>query len=149
MRRVQQAGAVVVRLDGPAPLFLLVKARRDPRVWIFPKGHVEDGETTEETALREAEEEAGVLGRVIAPLGALEFESLGRPLHVEYFLVELLGDARWSEGRPFVWGTYDETRVRLEFENASTASASEGRTAPIRRLRGPHRNPTRPSHFGS
>ena len=59
-----------------------------------------------------------MLGRVIAPLGALEFESAGRPLHVEYFLVELLGDARWSEGRPFVWGTYDETRARIEFESA-------------------------------
>lgn len=118
MRRIQQAGAVVVRLDGLAPLFLLVKARRDPTVWIFPKGHVEDGETAEQTALRETQEEAGVIGRILAPLGALEFESGGRPLHVEYFLVELLGDASWSERRPFVWGTYDETRARIEFQNA-------------------------------
>jgi 8-oxo-dGTP pyrophosphatase MutT (NUDIX family) len=116
--RIQQAGAVVVRLDGPEPRFLLVKARRDPTVWIFPKGHVEEGETAEQTALRETEEEAGVIGRVLAPIGALEFESGGRPLHVEYFLVELLGDASWSERRPFVWGTYDETRARIEFENA-------------------------------
>jgi 8-oxo-dGTP pyrophosphatase MutT (NUDIX family) len=118
VRRIQQAGAVVVRLDGAEPRFLLVKARRDPRVWIFPKGHVEHGETAEQTALREAQEEAGVLGRLLAPLGALEFESGGRPLHVEYFLVELLGDASWSEQRPFVWGTYDETRAQLDFENA-------------------------------
>ena len=109
---------MVVRLDGPAPLFLLVKARRDPRVWIFPKGHVEDGETAEQTALRETQEEAGVIGRILAPLGALEFESDGRPLHVEYFLVELLGDAAWSERRPFVWGTYDETEARIEFPSA-------------------------------
>jgi 8-oxo-dGTP pyrophosphatase MutT (NUDIX family) len=118
VRRIQQAGAIVVRLDGPAPLFLLVKARRDPRVWIFPKGHVEDGETAEQTALRETQEEAGVIGRILAPLGALEFESGGRPLHVEYFLVELLGDAAWSERRPFVWGTYDETEAKIEFPNA-------------------------------
>jgi 8-oxo-dGTP pyrophosphatase MutT (NUDIX family) len=116
--RIQQAGAIVVRLDGPEPLFLLVKARRDPTVWIFPKGHVEAGETPEQTALRETQEEAGVIGRILAPLGALEFESGGRPLHVEYFLVELLGDASWSERRPFVWGTYDETRARIEFPNA-------------------------------
>jgi 8-oxo-dGTP pyrophosphatase MutT (NUDIX family) len=118
LRRIAQAGAVVVRLDGAEPLYLLVKARRDPRVWIFPKGHVEDGETAEQTALRETQEEAGVLGRILAPLGALEFESAGRPLHVEYFLVELLGDAEWSERRLFAWGTYDETRARIEFENA-------------------------------
>jgi hypothetical protein len=48
----------------------------------------------------------------------LEFESGGRPLHVEYFLVERLGDAAWSERRPLAWGTYDETRARIEFENA-------------------------------
>jgi 8-oxo-dGTP pyrophosphatase MutT (NUDIX family) len=115
---IQQAGAVVVRLDGAEPRFLLVKARRDPGVWIFPKGHVEDGETAEQTALREAQEEAGVIGRVLAPLGALQFVSGGRPLHVEYFLVELLGDAAWSEQRPFAWGTYDETRARIPFDNA-------------------------------
>ena len=130
--RVQQAGAVVVRLDGPEPRFLLVKARRDPTVWIFPKGHVEDGETAEETALRETQEEAGVIGRVLAPIGALEFESGGRPLHVEYFLVELLGDAAWSERRPFVWGTYDETRARIEFENARQLLATAQAAIPHR-----------------
>lgn len=109
---------MIVRLDGAEPQFLLVRAKRDPSVWIFPKGHVEEGETTEETALREAQEEAGVLGRILASLGALEFESVGRPLHVEYFLVELLGDAEWSEGRPFVWGNYEETLVRIEFPTA-------------------------------
>lgn len=107
-----------MKLDGPEPLFLLVKARRDPRVWIFPKGHVEPGETAEQTALREVQEEAGVIGRVVAPLAALDFESGGRPLHVEYFLVEATGEALWSEGRPLAWGSYDETRVRIEFPNA-------------------------------
>jgi mutator protein MutT len=116
--RIAQAGAVVVKLDGPEPLFLLVKARRDPRVWIFPKGHVEAGETAEQTALREVQEEAGVTGRIVAPLAALEFESGGRPLHVEYFLVEATGDAEWSEGRECVWGAYDDIRARIEFPTA-------------------------------
>ena len=132
--RVRQAGAVVVRLDGAEPRFLLVKARRDPGVWIFPKGHVEDGETAEQTALRETQEEAGVIGRILAPLGALEFESGGRPLHVEYFLVELLGDAAWSEHRPFAWGTYDETCARIEFPSARKLLTAA--RAQLDRLRG-------------
>ena len=32
--------------------------------------------------------------------------------------MELLGDAAWSERRPFVWGTYDEIRARIEFPSA-------------------------------
>jgi 8-oxo-dGTP pyrophosphatase MutT (NUDIX family) len=115
---IQQAGAIVVRRDGGKPLFLLVKARRDPNIWIFPKGHVEHGETAEQTALRETEEEAGVAGRILAPVGFLEFEAWARPFHVDYFLVEWTGSVEESERRSFVWGTYDETRDRLSFENA-------------------------------
>ena len=116
--RIAQAGAIVVRRDGPQPLFLLVKARRDPNVWIFPKGHVERGETAEQTALRETEEEAGAAGRILAPVGFLEFEAWGRPLHVDYFIVEWTGAVEESERRPFVWGTYEQTRDRLSFDNA-------------------------------
>ncbi len=108
----------MVRTDTTEPQFLLVKARRDPNVWIFPKGHIEPGETAEETALREAAEEAGITGRVRAPVGVLEFESGGRPLRVEYFLVEWTGETEESEQRPFAWGTYEETRKRLIFDNA-------------------------------
>ena len=115
---IQQAGAIVFRNDGPQPLFLLVKARKDPTVWIFPKGHIEAGETAAETAVRETAEEAGVVGRIVAPIDALEFEAWGRWLHVQYFLVEYEGTARDSERRPFVWGTYAQTRDRLSFDTA-------------------------------
>jgi hypothetical protein len=54
----------------------------------------------------------------VAPLDVLEFDALGQRLRVEYFLVEQTGEAAWSEGRPLVWGAYDETRERIEFENA-------------------------------
>jgi len=118
VHRIAQGGAVVVKLDGPEPRFLLVKARRDPNVWIFPKGHVEAGETPDQTAVRETQEEAGVIGRVLAPLGFLEFESGGRPLHVDYFLVEAIGETEEHEGRTLAWGTYEETRDRIEFDNA-------------------------------
>ena len=118
MTRIQQGGAVVYRRDDAEPRFLLVRAKRDPNVWVFPKGHVEPGERVEDTAVREAQEEAGVRGRIVAPLGALEFEALGRPLHVEYFLIEYLGETQTDEGRPLVWGTYDETRERIQFESA-------------------------------
>jgi len=118
LKRVAQAGAVVFRRDGPATLFLLVKAKRDPNVWVFPKGHVDPGERVEDTAVRETREEAGVRCRIVAPLGALEFEAMGHPLHVEYFLAEYLSEAETDEQRPLVWGTYGETWGRIQFETA-------------------------------
>jgi len=40
---------------------------------VFPKGHLERGETPEQAALREVAEEAGVRPRLIAPLGTTEY----------------------------------------------------------------------------
>ena len=60
MPRVQQAGAIAARVRGDDTEFLLVTARKQPDEWIFPKGHIERGETPEDAALRELEEEAAV-----------------------------------------------------------------------------------------
>ena len=77
MPLIRQAGSIVFRLDSREPQVLLVTARRNPRNWIFPKGHIEKGETPEEAALRETREEAGVVGDLIAPAGILEYGFLG------------------------------------------------------------------------
>lgn len=39
----------------------------------MPKGHLEEGETPTDTAVREVAEETGIHGRVIAPLGVIDF----------------------------------------------------------------------------
>jgi 8-oxo-dGTP diphosphatase len=56
------AGGVIVK-DGRV---LLIQARnlKGEKVWTFPKGHVEEGETPRETALREVEEETGYKCRI-------------------------------------------------------------------------------------
>ena len=41
---------------------------------VFPKGHLEAGETPEQAALREVEEEAGIRPEIISPLGTTEYE---------------------------------------------------------------------------
>lgn len=57
-----QIAAVCYRRVGVSPRFLLV--RTSSGRWTFPKGHREPGRSAAEVAALEAEEEAGVVGRV-------------------------------------------------------------------------------------
>ena len=41
--------------------------------WSLPKGHLEPGETAEQAAVREVAEETGIRGRIVAPLGAIDY----------------------------------------------------------------------------
>ena len=101
---VEQAGAVVYRRGDDGFRVLLVRARKNPTDWIFPKGHIETNETAAEAAVREAEEEAGVTGRVVSALWpALTFESGGRQLRVQYFLIEFTGTVPSKDQREVAW----------------------------------------------
>jgi 8-oxo-dGTP pyrophosphatase MutT (NUDIX family) len=111
---VVQAGAVVYRKDDHGIRILLVRARRNPEDWIFPKGHVEPGESADEAAVREAEEEAGVTGRVVTPLAPpVRFALDDRRVEVEYFLVEFEREVKPQERREQAWLTPREALKRL------------------------------------
>ena len=65
----RQSGAIPYKIVGSEVAFLLITSRRTGR-WIFPKGGVEPGLTPQQSAAREAFEEAGVEGTVRPqPLG--------------------------------------------------------------------------------
>lgn len=66
-QKVICAGGVVFKDDK------IVSLRRKNGVWLMPKGHVEPGETLEQTAVREVQEETGLIARVKAPLGETEY----------------------------------------------------------------------------
>jgi len=104
-RRVEQAGAIVYRRkDDDTVRILLVSSRRTTGRWIFPKGHIDAGEAAEMAALREAREEAGILGRIIQPIEpALEYRYGGDAYRVRYFLVEWTGDGLSDEDRECRW----------------------------------------------
>jgi len=116
---IRQAGSIVFRLDSKEPQVLLVTARRNPRNWIFPKGHIEKGETPEEAALRETREEAGIIGDLIAPAGILEYGFLGAKARVEYFLVQFRREAGPPEdGRQRTWCRLEDALDRLNYKNS-------------------------------
>jgi ADP-ribose pyrophosphatase YjhB (NUDIX family) len=117
---VTQAGAIAVRSEKGRWHVLLVRALKDPSVWIFPKGHVEGEETLEATALRELREEAGYQGRVVAPVGGSEFASGSEIVCVQYFLVLISPGAKAvaSEDREQRWCTTEEAAALLSFADA-------------------------------
>lgn len=61
-------GAVVYRKINDRPQVLLVKQSSSDDAWGIPKGHMEDGETYTETAVRETKEEAGIDIQIITQL---------------------------------------------------------------------------------
>jgi len=88
------AGGLVVRTeDGTSSVALIGRLDRRGRLrWSLPKGHVEHGETHEQAAIREVEEETGISGRITARLGSVEytFVAQGRRIHkrVHHYLME-------------------------------------------------------------
>jgi len=108
----------VFRADGPGDgdiTVLLVSSKKEPGNWIFPKGHVERGETAPEAALRETEEEAGVAGTLLGPAGALEFDWRGTRYRVEYFLIRATSETPKTDGRTKVWLPFDDALARLTY----------------------------------
>lgn len=61
-------GAVVYRHMPDRPQVLLVKQFSDDDAWGIPKGHMEEGETYVDTAVRETREEAGIDIKIITQL---------------------------------------------------------------------------------
>ncbi len=91
------AGGVVLDMTSDPPAVALI-ARHDRRsrlLWSLPKGHVEEGETPEQAALREVFEETGLVGRIVAPLGVIDFWFVveDKRIHktVHHFVIEAVG----------------------------------------------------------
>ena len=99
LRKVEETsagGLVVDRTDGTPRVALIGRVdRRGRLLWSLPKGHLEAGETAEDAAIREVEEETGIRGRVVAPLGTIDywFVAEDRRIHktVHHYLLEASG----------------------------------------------------------
>ncbi|POM75062.1 hypothetical protein PHPALM_7882 [Phytophthora palmivora] len=113
--------------------FLLISSSKHPTHWILPKGGWENDESIEESALREAEEEAGVTGTIVGSLGTLDFASqqgkLCRFFGFKLAVTQVFED--WAENtRQRKWVSLDEARELLQHrpelvEMVSRAAALE------------------------
>lgn len=106
---IRAAGGVVLRQrpGAPTPEVLLVHRPRY-RDWTLPKGKAEPGETDEQCAVREVEEETGLRCELVRDLGEVRYrDRYGRPKVVRYWEMRPMGgsfrasdevdDIRWVE----------------------------------------------------
>lgn len=89
------AGGLVVDAGREHAVLIGRLDRHGRLLWSLPKGHIEDGETVEQTAVREVKEETGISAQVLRPLGTIDywFVAERRRVHktVHHFLLESTG----------------------------------------------------------
>ncbi|HSC29148.1 MAG TPA: NUDIX domain-containing protein, partial [Vicinamibacterales bacterium] len=101
MARVQRQAAVVPYRIRKRRVEVALVTTSTGRGWIVPKGSVDDGERPREAAIREAEEEAGLLG-VLArkPLGRYQRDNGDGSCRVDVYLMRVTGVLdHWLEDR--------------------------------------------------
>lgn len=96
--------------------------RRGRLLWSLPKGHLEDGETTQQAAVREVAEETGIQAQIIGTLGTIDFWFVadGRRIHktVHHFLLNAVGgelSADDVEVSEVAWVPFAELVQRLAY----------------------------------
>jgi 8-oxo-dGTP diphosphatase len=116
---VRAAGGIVTRQNPTFEVLVVHRPRYDD--WSFPKGKAEDGESDEDCAQREVEEETGLRCELGLELGSTSYvDGRGRPKRVRYWLMRPVGDelvfrhevddARWvsiAEARDLLTYSHD------------------------------------------
>ena len=83
---IRAAGGVISRRSDRGEIEVLLIYRREQRDWSFPKGKLERGETDEECALREVEEETGLRCEMTSELPSVSYhDRRGRLKVVRYW----------------------------------------------------------------
>jgi 8-oxo-dGTP pyrophosphatase MutT (NUDIX family) len=119
-------GLVIDGIDGPrdSQVAALIGRidRRGRMLWSLPKGHIEQGETAEQTAIREVAEETGIRGSVLAALGRIDywFVTDGCRVHktVHHYLMRFSGGELCDEDlevAEVAWVPIQELPSRLAY----------------------------------
>jgi bis(5'-nucleosidyl)-tetraphosphatase len=130
MPKETSAGAIIVRREDGVPYYLLLhypsSAKTKGEYWDLPKGHIEKGETEEETVKREVQEETSLQDIQI-------FEGFREKIHywfrfegktisktVAFYVAETAqkGITISAEHTGFQWLPYEEALQELTYENA-------------------------------
>ena len=127
IEQISAGGIVFRKLDDRIDVALIARASARRRIiWALPKGWVEPGETIPDAALREIREETGLTGRLVEPLGQIEYsfyspeDSARIQKTVHFFLVEFLSgdtadhDHEVDEAR---WWPLDAALAQMTYQS--------------------------------
>ena len=132
------AGGVVFRRIGGGPMEMVLCGRHRPHQWALPKGTPDEGETIEETALREVREETGLEVRIVGDLGHIEYSfsrnGVRNLKRVYHYLMEPIGgrfENHDSEFDVVEWFPEAEALSVMTYEN-ETEIVERARRAVLR-----------------
>jgi 8-oxo-dGTP diphosphatase len=115
---IRAAGGVVVR-EGDGGVEVLVVHRPRYGDWTFPKGKAEAGESDEDCALREVQEETGLRCELDRELPSTTYvDGHGRQKRVRYWVMRTVGGelAFEHEVDGAEWLPPEDARRRLSYE---------------------------------
>ena len=123
MQKEHSAGGIVFREDNGQVAVLVTQSSAHDG-WIFPKGHLEHGETSSDAALREVKEETGVDARILERVGTIRygFRVRGRQIAKTalFYLMEYIGGKTSDESpevRAVTWVPLGQVAGTLSFAN--------------------------------
>ena len=122
MKNEFSSGGIVYKDDQ----FLLVENSRmknpEEKWWGFPKGHLEEEESTEQAAVREVEEETGIKAEIIQKIGQSKYnltkngENIFKVVTI-YLMRFISGDLtpQITEVSNVIWLPYEEALKKLSY----------------------------------
>ena len=130
MNKEFSAGAIIFKKEGAGILFLVIYSARN-KIWGFPKGHIEAGESEKEAAIREIKEEAGLEGLsfiegfeqevvYVTISKRMPFKGQKIEKHVTYFLCETIGEDIMVDGREITgyrFSDFNDAGRLVRFDN--------------------------------
>jgi len=113
--------------DGEQLLMIRVRTLDGKELWTFPKGHLEPGETAEQAAVREVQEETGYRCAIAAPLETViywfERNAILTKKTVTWFLMtplEKTGTHDPEEILEAAWVSIEEAQKRVRYKSDKT-----------------------------
>ena len=118
----KSCGAVIYRVTERGEIRILLVKNRNGKCWTFPKGHIEIGESEEQTALREIKEETGLSVEIVPGFRKIStYRPFGKIRKTAVFFLakaqKSVVSMQQTEIDYYLWVSLDEAMKMCRHEN--------------------------------